>query len=104
MPDERPFFVIGQWSGPDIEVWQILEAPDDPDERDDAHAEYSLDAEEVFGSVEVVYATSAGQAEAIARQDAVETAERTGRDLKRQREQRANAAPRRRRKIPHHYV
>lgn len=31
MSDERPYFVIGQWSNPDLEVWDVREAPDDPD-------------------------------------------------------------------------
>ncbi|TLS45795.1 hypothetical protein FE633_13640 [Streptomyces montanus] len=81
MPQERPFFVIGQWSGPDVEVWAALEAPVDAAERSDALEECSLDAEDAFGSVEVVFAVSAAEAEAAARREAVETAKRIGRGM-----------------------
>jgi hypothetical protein len=81
MPQERPFFVIGQWSGPDVEVWAVLEAPADAAERSDALDECALEAEDAFGSVEVVFAVSAAEAEAAARREAVETAERIGREV-----------------------
>ncbi|MET7889324.1 hypothetical protein ABZU45_40545 [Streptomyces avermitilis] len=104
MPGERPFFVIGQWSGPHLKVWDVREAPDDPEELAAAHEELGLDAEEAFGSVEIVHAASAKEAEATARREAAETAERISQDMTRQRERRSNATPRRRRTIPHHYT
>ncbi|MFD9464271.1 hypothetical protein [Streptomyces sp. NPDC060027] len=104
MPDGRPFFVIGQWSSPDLTVWRVQEAPDDPAQRAAAHEELGMDAEEAFGGVEIVYAASAEDAEATARREAAETAERISRDLKRQREQGGNAARRPRRKVPHRYT
>ncbi|MFE2302735.1 hypothetical protein ACFXAW_31625 [Streptomyces sp. NPDC059445] len=67
MPDGRPFFVIGQWSGPDLTIWQIQQAPDDPDELNDAYEEIRWDAWDADGSVEIVYAASATEAEATAR-------------------------------------
>jgi hypothetical protein len=80
-PRERPFFVVGQWSGADIEVWAVQEAPRDDSERSEMWEEYCLEAEEAFGSVEVVYAASAGEAEVNARVEAVQTAARIRRDL-----------------------
>ncbi|MEW1568467.1 hypothetical protein AB0454_36500 [Streptomyces sp. NPDC093509] len=103
MPDERPFFVIGQWSGPDLTVWQIQQAPDDPDELDDEYEQHRCDAYDADGGVEIVCAASAGEAEATARREAIETGKRTGQDLKRRRERRA-AASRHRRKVAHHYT
>ena len=73
-PRERPFFVVGQWSGPNVQVWAVLEAPDDDIERADALEECTLDVDDVFGSVEVVFAFSAAEAEVTARREAVETA------------------------------
>ncbi|MFJ4895625.1 hypothetical protein ACIP5U_37370 [Streptomyces sp. NPDC088788] len=97
MPDERPFFVIGQWSGPDLTVWQIQQAPDYPDELDDAY--------DAGGGIEIIYAASAEDAEATARREAAETHERIRQDLKRQRERRAPASRRRRRrKVAHRYA
>jgi hypothetical protein len=103
MPDERPFFVIGQRSGPDLTVWEVQEAPNDPDELAAAHEELGADAEEAFGSVEVVYAASAEKAETVARRETAETAERISQDLNRQRERRSNASHRPRRKVHHRY-
>lgn len=102
MPDGRPFFVIGQWSGPDLTVWQIQQAPDDPDELNDAYEEIRWAAYDADGGVEIVYAASATEAEATARREAAETAERISRDLTRQRERRGSAS--RRRKVRHHYT
>ncbi|MFE2537052.1 hypothetical protein [Streptomyces sp. NPDC059371] len=102
MPDGRPFFVIGQWSGPDLTVWQIQQAPDDPDELNEAYEEIRWDAHDADGSVEIVYTASATEAEATARREAAETAERIRQALTRQRERR-NGTSRRRRKVHHHY-
>ncbi|MEU9191315.1 hypothetical protein AB0D14_43930 [Streptomyces sp. NPDC048484] len=82
---EYPFFVVGQWSGPDVEVWAVLEAPDDAAERSDALEECTLDAEDAFGTVEVVFAATAAEAEVTARREAVETAVRTGQQNRRSR-------------------
>ncbi|WP_406834793.1 hypothetical protein ACICHK_00045 [Streptomyces sp. AHU1] len=103
VPDGRPFFVIGQWSGPDLTVWQIQQAPDDPDELNDAYEEIRWAAYDADGSVEIVYAASATEAEAAARREAAETAERSRRDMARQRERR-NGTSRRRRRVRHHYM
>ncbi|MFI2415195.1 hypothetical protein [Streptomyces sp. NPDC018947] len=104
---QRPFFVIGQWSGAGIEVWAVQEAPRDDGERSERWEEYCLDAEEAFGSVEVVYAASAGEAAVNARIEAVQTAARIRRDLA---SAGRNAAPRTRRsevgshnRISHYY-
>ncbi|MGV9895579.1 hypothetical protein [Streptomyces tendae] len=80
-PHERPFFVIGQWCGADIEVWAVQDAPRDEDERSEMWEEYSSEAEAAFGSVEVVYAASAREAEVNARIEAIQTAARIRRDL-----------------------
>lgn len=104
MPDERPFFVIGQWSGPDVTVWQVRQAPDDPDDLDDAYEQHRCDAYDADGGIEIIYAASAEEAEATARREAVETAEGIGQDLKRKREQRAAASRHRRRKVAHRYT
>ncbi|MGW0297461.1 hypothetical protein ACWDYK_12200 [Streptomyces anthocyanicus] len=105
-PQERPFFVIGQWWGADIEVWAVQEAPRDKDERSEMWEEYSLEAEDAFGSVEVVYAATPGQAEVNARIEAVQTAARIRRDLSTRR----NASQRTRRsgvgsrdRVTHYY-
>ncbi|MGW6214289.1 hypothetical protein [Streptomyces sp. NPDC055109] len=102
-PTSRAFFVIGQGSGPDLLVWQIQQAPDDPDELDDAYEQHRCDAYDAGGGIEVIYAASAEEAEATARREAVETDKRIGQDLKRQRERRA-AASRRHRRVAHHYT
>lgn len=81
MPQERPFFVVGQWSGPDIQVWAVLAAPVEAAERSDALKKCALDAEDAFGSVGVVFAVSAAEAEAAARPEAAETAEQIGRAM-----------------------
>ncbi|MFE7077120.1 hypothetical protein ACFU96_44250 [Streptomyces sp. NPDC057620] len=107
MPQEREYFVIGRWSGPEIDVWKIEEAPRDPAERDDLLEEYRLDAEDAGGSIEIVYADTGAQAEETARREAEETAERISRSLA----SRARAADRRarqpgtssRRRVRHHY-
>ncbi|MCX4919826.1 hypothetical protein [Streptomyces sp. NBC_00687] len=57
MPDERPFFVVG--SGPDLTVWQIQQAPDDPDELDNAYEQHRCDAD---GGIEIIYAASSEEA------------------------------------------
>ncbi|MGW3820073.1 hypothetical protein [Streptomyces sp. NPDC005046] len=76
MPDERTFFVIGQWSGPDLKVWDIQKAPDDPEERAAAHEELGMGAEEAFEGVEIVYAAGA---EATTDREAAKTAEQIDR-------------------------
>ena len=93
---ERPFFVVGQWSGPDVEVWAVLEAPGDADERSDALEECALDAKDAFGSGELVFAVSAAEAEATVRRKAVETVLRIG-----QRSRRSGVGSHAR--ISHHY-
>ncbi|GHB77570.1 hypothetical protein GCM10010377_79790 [Streptomyces viridiviolaceus] len=80
-PQQRPFCVVGRWSGADIEVWAVQEALRDDGERSEMREEYCLEAEEAFGSVEVVCAASAGEAEMNARVEAVQTAARIRRDL-----------------------
>ncbi|MFD5722629.1 hypothetical protein [Streptomyces sp. NPDC127036] len=103
VPDERPFFVIGQRSGPDLTVWQIQQAPDYPDELDDAYEQHRGEAYDAGGGIEIIYAASAEEAEATARREAAETHERIRQDLKRQRERCATAS-RRRRKVAHRYA
>ncbi|MFD8049468.1 hypothetical protein ACFV5E_39205 [Streptomyces chartreusis] len=71
---QRPFFIIGQWSGADVKVWAVLEAPPGADERADAWEECALEAEDAFGSMEVVFAASAAEAERAVRREAAETA------------------------------
>ena len=71
---ERPFFVVGQWSGSNVHVWAVLEAPIDALERSDALEEILLDTDDAFGSANVVFAARAAEAEATARREAVETA------------------------------
>lgn len=103
---ERPFFVIGQWSGPDVQVWAVLEAPHDAAERSDALEECALDAEDAFGTVEVVFAVSAAEAETTARREAAETAERIVREMPpdRGREQRSSrSGVGSHRRISHYY-
>ncbi|MEU8868042.1 hypothetical protein [Streptomyces umbrinus] len=69
---KRPFFVIGQWlGGGKIDIWRVEEAPSDPDERATAHEQYWQDAEDAFGSVEVVYATNPETAAEQARREAL---------------------------------
>ncbi|WP_019074684.1 hypothetical protein [Streptomyces hokutonensis] len=81
-PDQdRPFFVIGQWrGGGNIDIWHVEEAPADPGERSDRCDEYREAADEAFGSVEIVYATSPQHAAEQARQEAHETSERIHRE------------------------
>ncbi|MFI6340761.1 hypothetical protein [Streptomyces sp. NPDC050535] len=104
MPEERPFFVIGRWSGPDLTVWKIHEAPEDPEELNAACEEIRWDARDADGGVEIVYAASGEEAEATARREAAETAEQIRQDLKRQREQHSSTSRRPRRKVRHHYT
>lgn len=70
-PHECPFFVIG--SGP--------ARTRDDGERAEWWEDHSLQAAEALGSVEVVYAASAGEAEVNARVEAIQTAARIRRDL-----------------------
>ncbi|MFD5814668.1 hypothetical protein [Streptomyces sp. NPDC127038] len=104
MPDGRPFFVIGQWLGPDLTVWDVQAAPEDPGALNDTFEEIRWEAHDADGSVEVVYAASAEEAEATARREAAETDERIRRDLKQQRESRSPATSRRRRRVTHRYT
>ncbi|MGA5810964.1 hypothetical protein ACPC39_33210 [Streptomyces cellulosae] len=56
---ERPYFVVGQWTGGgEVDIWHVEEAPADPDARAGAHEQHASDAETDFGSVNVVYSTS----------------------------------------------
>ncbi|MFJ7097203.1 hypothetical protein ACIQWL_44420 [Streptomyces mirabilis] len=56
---DRPYFVVGQWKGgSDVDIWHVEEAPADPGERADLCDEYREDADNAFGSVEIVYAAS----------------------------------------------
>ncbi|MFC8895832.1 hypothetical protein [Streptomyces cinereoruber] len=81
---ERAYFVIGQWMGGGcIDIWRVEKAPSDPTERSRLHDEYSEDAEDAFGSVEIVYATSEDTAAERARQEARETSERIQREVPR---------------------
>ncbi|MET7608161.1 hypothetical protein ABZS96_38215 [Streptomyces avermitilis] len=78
---DRAYFVVGQWKGGgDVDVWHMEEAPADPGERADVHEQYCQDAEEAFGSVNVVYATSLEAAAEQGRREAHETSERIHRD------------------------
>ncbi|WP_406469813.1 hypothetical protein [Streptomyces sp. NBC_01615] len=81
---DRAYFVVGQWKGGgDVDIWHVEEAPADPGERADVHERYCEDAEEAFGSVNVVYAASPQAAAEQARQEAHETSERIHRELTR---------------------
>ncbi|NUK21645.1 hypothetical protein [Streptomyces lunaelactis] len=85
-PEKRdhPYFVIGQWKGGgDVDIWHVEEAPADPGERADLYDEYREDADNAFGSVEIVYATSPEAAAERARREARETSERIHRALTR---------------------
>ncbi|MEU7688533.1 hypothetical protein AB0B67_45030, partial [Streptomyces spectabilis] len=44
MSRERPFFVAGQWSGPEVEVWEVREAPQNADEYTAVLEEWTADA------------------------------------------------------------
>ncbi|MEU0949867.1 hypothetical protein ABZ379_45505 [Streptomyces canus] len=77
----RPFFVIGQWKGGGtVDIWHVEEAPADPSARADAHERHAADADETFGSVNVVYASSPQDAAEQARREAHETSERIQRE------------------------
>ncbi|MFI8169725.1 hypothetical protein ACIGAN_25660 [Streptomyces sp. NPDC085931] len=79
---ERAYFVVGQWKGGgEVEIWHIEEAPADPAARAEAHDQHACDAEDSFGSVDVVYATSPEAAAEQARREARQTSERIHRDL-----------------------
>ncbi|OIJ99028.1 hypothetical protein BIV25_11020 [Streptomyces sp. MUSC 14] len=78
---ERAYFVVGQWTGGgDVDIWHVEEAPADPGERADVHEQHQEDAEETFGSVNVVYAASPQAAADQARRLARETSERLHRE------------------------
>ncbi|MFE2473931.1 hypothetical protein [Streptomyces mirabilis] len=79
----RPYFVVGQWKGGGVDIWHVEEAPADPGERADLCDEYREDADNAFGSVEIVYAASPEAAAAQARREARETSERIHRELTR---------------------
>ncbi|MGW0770724.1 hypothetical protein [Streptomyces sp. NPDC002676] len=82
--EERAYFVIGQWTGGgDVDIWHVEAAPADPGERADVHEQHQEDAEETFGSVNVVYAASPQAAADQARREARETSERNHRELTR---------------------
>ncbi|PWI04909.1 hypothetical protein DIZ27_42410 [Streptomyces sp. NWU339] len=79
---ERAYFVVGQWTGGgDVDIWHVEEAPADPGERADVHEQHQEDAEETFGSVNVVYAASPQAAADQARREARETSDRIHREL-----------------------
>jgi hypothetical protein len=81
---ERAHFVVGQWTGGgDVDIWHVEEAPTDPGDQADVHQQYSQDAEETFGSVNVVYATSPQAAADQAHREARETSERIHREFTR---------------------
>ncbi|PBC92361.1 hypothetical protein BX281_0008 [Streptomyces sp. Ag82_O1-15] len=53
--------MVGQWTGGgDVDIWHVEEAPADPGERADLCDEYREDADNAFGSVEIVYAAKPG--------------------------------------------
>lgn len=79
---DRPYFVVGQWKGGgDVDIWHVEEAPANPGERTDLCDEYREDADNAFGSVEIVYAGSPEAAAEQARREARETSERIHREL-----------------------
>ncbi|MER5602362.1 hypothetical protein ABT085_35520, partial [Streptomyces sp. NPDC002265] len=81
---QRAYFVVGQWTGGgDVDIWHVEQAPANPGEWADVYAQYSEDAEEAFGSVNVVYAASPQAAADQARRQARETHARIRRDLAR---------------------
>ncbi|MFE0640180.1 hypothetical protein ACFW2Y_00910 [Streptomyces sp. NPDC058877] len=81
---KRAYFVIGAWTGGGrLDIWRIEEAPSNIAERSRLHDEYSEAAEDAFGSVEIVYATSEDTAAERARHEARETTERTRREAPR---------------------
>ncbi|MFF0795161.1 hypothetical protein [Streptomyces spiralis] len=81
---DRPYFVVGQWTGGgDVDIWHVEEAPADPGELSDLCEQHTVDAEDAFGSVEVVYAASPEAAAEQARREASETSERIHRELTR---------------------
>ncbi|MEV6533722.1 hypothetical protein AB0M86_29690 [Streptomyces sp. NPDC051639] len=99
VPDGRPFFAIGQRSGPDLTVRQVQAAPESPEELDDACEEIRRNSRDEDGTVKIAYVASVGEAEEAARREAMETAEQISQDLKRQRKRRTTAARRARRKV-----
>ncbi|MEU1036928.1 hypothetical protein ABZ402_51880 [Streptomyces mirabilis] len=81
---DRPYFVVGQWQGGgDVEIWHVEEAPTDPGELSDLCEQRTVDADDAFGSVEIVYAASPEAAAEQARREASETSERIHRELTR---------------------
>ncbi|MFB7424775.1 hypothetical protein ACFC0K_16030 [Streptomyces hydrogenans] len=80
-PDKKPYFVIGAWSGGDVDIWHVEEAPIDPTARSLLHDEHSNAADDAFGSVNIVYATSKKAAADQARQEARAVNEQIARDL-----------------------
>ncbi len=81
---DRPYFVIGQWKGGgNVDIWHVEEAPTDPGELSDLCEQHTVDAEDAFGSVEIVYAASPEAAAEQARREASETSERIHRELTR---------------------
>ncbi|MFJ9544140.1 hypothetical protein ACIRPX_44025 [Streptomyces sp. NPDC101225] len=81
---DRPYFVVGQWKGGgDVDIWHVEEAPIDPGELSDLCEQHTVDAEDAFGSVEIVYAASPEAAAEQARREARETSERIHRELTR---------------------
>ncbi|MFJ6901963.1 hypothetical protein [Streptomyces hokutonensis] len=81
---ERVYFVIGQWrGGGDVDIWHVEEAPADPGERSDRCDEHREAADDAFGSVEIVYATSPEAAAERARREARATSERIHREADR---------------------
>jgi hypothetical protein len=97
---ERPFFVGGQWSGSNVHVWAVLEAPIDALERSDALEEILLETDDAFGSANVVFAASAAEAEATARREAVETAVETAVQMRQRNRRSGTGSPRR---VSHSY-
>jgi hypothetical protein len=97
---ERPFFVVGQWSGSNVHVWAVLEAPIDALERSDALEEILLETDDAFGSANVVFAASAAEAEATARREAVETAVETAVQMRQRNRRSGTGSPRR---VSHSY-
>ncbi|TVZ84741.1 hypothetical protein [Streptomyces sp. BK340] len=81
---DRPYFVVGQWKGGgDVDIWHVEEAPTDPGELSDLCEQHTVNAEDAFGSVEIVYAASPEAAAEQARREASETSERIHRELTR---------------------
>ncbi|MET7725443.1 hypothetical protein [Streptomyces mirabilis] len=64
-------------------IWHVEEALTDPSELSDLCEQHTVDAEDAFGSVEIVYAASPEAAAKQARREASETSERIHRELTR---------------------